>query len=64
MLDKSHASWHESIALLVEIYTVKGDPVEADGYAALLPEGYRSVSFSLLKVRTRIANTNSSINGR
>jgi len=64
MLGTSHASWHESIALLVEIYTAKGDPVEADAYAALLPEGYRSVSFSFLRVRTTIANNNSSINGR
>ena len=50
ILGKSHALWHESIALLVEIYTAKGDPVEADGYAALLPEGYRSVRFHLSKV--------------
>jgi tetratricopeptide (TPR) repeat protein len=64
ILGKSHVSWHESIALLVEIYTAKGDHVEADGYAALLPEGYRSVSFSLLKFMTTIANTNSSIKGR
>jgi tetratricopeptide (TPR) repeat protein len=50
ILGKSHALWHESIALLVEIYTAKGDPLEADGYAALLPEGYRSVSFPYSKV--------------
>lgn len=50
ILGKSHPLWHESIALLVEIYTAKGDPDEADGYAALLPEGYRSVSFHLSKV--------------
>jgi hypothetical protein len=62
ILGKSHASWHESIALLVEIYTAKGDPVEADGYAALLPEGYRSVCLSPLKVRTPITNINSSMN--
>lgn len=46
ILGKSHTSWQESIALLVEIYTAKEDPVEADGYAALLPEGYRCVRFS------------------
>ena len=43
ILGKSHASWHESIALLVAIYKEKGDPTEADGYAALLPEGYIQV---------------------
>jgi tetratricopeptide (TPR) repeat protein len=43
MLGKSHASWHESIGLLCAIYEEKGDPVEADGYAALLPEGYKRV---------------------
>ena len=50
ILGKSHALWHESIALLVEIYTAKGDLIEADGYAAFLPEGYRSVRFHLSKV--------------
>jgi hypothetical protein len=54
ILGKSHPLWHESIALLVEIYTAKGDPVEADGYAALLPEGYRSVRFHLSKGMTLV----------
>ena len=43
ILGKLHASWHESIALLAAIYEEKGDSAEADGYLALLPEGYRRV---------------------
>jgi tetratricopeptide (TPR) repeat protein len=43
MLGKSHASWHESIALLCTIYEEKGASTEAKAYATLLPEGYKRV---------------------
>ena len=43
ILGKSHASWHESIALLCAIYEEKGDSIEAEAYATLLPEGYKRV---------------------
>jgi tetratricopeptide (TPR) repeat protein len=43
ILGKSHASWHESIALLCAIYEEKGDSTEAGAYARLLPKGYKRV---------------------
>ena len=50
-LGKSHASWHESIALslyesialLTTIYEETGDPIVVAGYLELLPKGYRRV---------------------
>jgi hypothetical protein len=43
ILGKSDASWHESIALLCAIYEEKGNPIQAEAYATLLPEGYKLV---------------------
>ena len=50
ILGKSDTSWHESIALLVAIYEETGN-IEADGYLALLPEGYRRVCASRIELR-------------